>query len=136
MRVLLFADDDKDVRQYVKNALSLIGNTHVHFIFVSSTAEAQAILDGVEPTFMLLDFELGDGTALDIIEYCKIKSQRVPKYAIMTGYTYEDLVSLCEKRKNSTALITNAEAVLLKEEANEWLSSFVEMLIAYAEEVK
>lgn len=131
--VILFVDDNPHMRTYVS---SLVKKTHpddVALLCVGSVALAQKALELSTPTFIVLDFKLGDGTALDVIE--TIIERDIP-YALMTGFSEDGMRSECNNNPVLDTTLANAQAIILKDEVGTWLMDFLSALahLAYREQ--
>lgn len=84
---VLVVDDDTGTREILREALATHGYDVVE---AGSCAEARSRLAGRPPDVALLDYQLPDGTALDILSDFHRESPEIP-VVILTGYGTVDL---------------------------------------------
>lgn len=94
---VMVLDDNKDLLEVISSHLTELGHSNIHFY--ESVADAKKSLIEHEYDLMLLDWNLGDGTCFDLIDYIESHSQstrtRNAKKIIITGRSgLEDILIL------------------------------------------
>ncbi|MGA3213433.1 MAG: response regulator, partial [Terriglobales bacterium] len=78
---VLVVDDDREMREVLVDGLAARG-----FAVTSAgtVAEAYQLFSSAHPDVVLADFELGDGTALDLLAQLKASDSNIP-VVVLTG---------------------------------------------------
>lgn len=108
----LILDDSKDIRDRVLKLLA--SNSKLDEIFQAGDIQnAKIIIDREKPELLLLDIQLPDGSAFDLLETIDKKNYK-PLIIILTNYNFPEYRAEAKKKGVSFFFNKSTEFVKLK----------------------